>query len=224
MVDSKNIRWSKRAKAAESINVEAKACFSERVRYIYFRLLTTISTLMLVEWKGRENEWLTMVLEVNYKLRRFKPSDLEGVIRINRACLPENYTTLFFMSLYKRFPETFIVAEVNREIVGYVMCRIETGIPSFKLLGITKKGHVISIAVLPNHQQKGIGYALMREATQAMVNYKAKECYLEVRESNLPAVGLYKKLGFEIARTARNYYANGEDAFVMARHLPLSMK
>jgi len=193
-------------------------------RYIYFRLLTTISTLMLVEWKDREKAWLTMVLEVNYKVRRFKTSDLEGVIQINRACLPENYTSLFFMNLYKRFPETFIVAEANREIVGYIMCRIETGIPSFKLLGITRKAHVISIAVLPNHQQKGIGYALMREATQAMVNYRAKECYLEVRESNLPAVGLYKKLGFEIARTARNYYANGEDAFVMARHLPLSMK
>ena len=35
LVDSKKIRWIKRAKAAESINVEAKACFSERVRHIY---------------------------------------------------------------------------------------------------------------------------------------------------------------------------------------------
>ena len=224
MFDLKNRKWSKHAKAAGSINVEAKACFSERVRYIYFCLLRTISTLMLVEWKGREKAWLSMVLEVNYKLRPFKPSDLEGVIQINRESLPENYTALFFMNLYKRFPETFIVAEVNREIVGYIMCRIETGIPVFKLLGITKKGHVISIAVLPNHQQKGIGYALMREATQAMVNYKAKECYLEVRESNIPAVGLYKKLGFEIARTLRNYYADGENAFVMAKQLPLYMK
>ena len=162
-----------------------------------------------------------MVLEVNYKIRPFKPSDLEGVIRINRECLPENYTALFFMNLHKRFPETFIVAEVNKENVGYVLCRIETGIPIFKLRGVTRKGHVISIAVLPNHQQKGIGQALMREATQAMVNYKAKECYLEVRESNLAAVWLYKKLGFKIVRTHRKYYADGEDAFVMSRQLPL---
>jgi ribosomal-protein-alanine N-acetyltransferase len=169
--------------------------------------------------KAERKEWLTVVLELNYKFRRFKPSDLEGVIRINRECLPENYTPFFFMNLYKRYPETFIVAEVNKEIVGYILCRIETGIPSFKLLGITKKGHVISIAVLPRHQQKGIGYALMREATQAMVNYQAKECYLEVRESNLPAVELYKKLGFEIARTIKNYYADGENAFVMAKQL-----
>jgi len=45
---------------------------------------------------------------------------------------------------------------------------------------------------------------------------------LEVRASNLPAVELYKKLGFEIARTIRNYYADGESAFVMAKQLPLS--
>ena len=163
-----------------------------------------------------------MVLELNYKLRPFKTSDLEGVIQINRECLPENYSPHFFINLYKRFPATFIVAEVNGEIVGYIMCRIETGIPSFKLLGIAKKGHVISIAVLPTHHRKGIGYSLILEATKAMVNYNAKECYLEVRESNLSAVYLYKKLGFETARTLRNYYADGEDAFVMAIQLPHS--
>jgi len=163
-----------------------------------------------------------MVLELNYKLRPFKTSDLDGVIQINRECLPENYSPHFFINLYNRFPATFIVAEVNGEIVGYIMCRIETGIPSFKLLGIAKKGHVISIAVLPTHHRKGIGYSLIREVTKAMVNYNAKECYLEVRESNLSAVYLYKKLGFETVRTLRNYYADGEDAFVMAIQLPYS--
>ncbi len=161
-----------------------------------------------------------MVLKANYKLRRFKPSDLDAVIRINRECLPENYTTLFFMNLHKRFPETFIVAETNGKIAGYIMCRIETGIPSFKLLGIARKGHVISIAVLPEHQRRGIAHGLMKETMQAMASYKAKECYLEVRTSNVPAVRLYKKLGFEIARTIRDYYADGEDAFLMARQLP----
>jgi len=141
-------------------------------------------------------------------------------MHINRVCLPENYTTFFFMDLYQRFPATFIVAEENGEVVGYVMCRIETGIPNFKLLGITKKGHVISIAVLPSHQREGIGYALMREAMQSMFDYNAKECYLEVRASNMPAVKLYEKMEFETTRTIRGYYADGEAAYVMARKLP----
>jgi len=160
-------------------------------------------------------------MQTTFTLRLFKPSDLDRVMHINRVCLPENYSTFFFMDLYQRFSETFIVAEENGEVVGYIMCRIETGIPSFKLLGITRKGHVISIAVLPEHQREGIGHALMREAMQAMVNYKAKECCLEVRASNVPAVNLYRKMGFEVARTMGGYYADGEDAYVMARKLPL---
>jgi len=163
-----------------------------------------------------------MVLEVNYNLRQFEPSDLDGVIRINRECLPENYSTSFFLNLFRRFQETFIVAELNQEIVGYIMCRIETGIPSFKMLGITRKGHVISIAVLPTHHRRGIARRLINAATNAMMNYNAKECYLEVRESNIPAITLYQKLGFKHAKTIRNYYADGECAFVMATQLPAS--
>jgi len=140
-------------------------------------------------------------------------------MHINRVCLPENYTSFFFLDLHKRFPETFLVAEENGEVVGYVMCRIETGLPSFGI-GIRKKGHVISIAVLPEYQRHGVGYALMQEAMQSMLLYNAKECFLEVRTSNTPAVKLYKKMEFEIRRTLPVYYTDGEDAYVMARKLP----
>jgi len=141
---------------------------------------------------------------------------------INRVCLPENYNTFFFMDLHERFPATFIVAEENGELVGYIMCRIETGLSGLGIIGVARKAHVISIAVLPAHQRQGIGYALMREAMQNMALYKAKECYLEVRASNTPAVKLYKKMGFHIIRRIRGYYIDDEDAYVMARKLPFN--
>jgi len=80
------------------------------------------------------------MVQTTFNLRRFRPDDLDRVMHINMVCLPENYATYFFMDLYERFPETFIVAEENGEIVGYVMCRIETGLPDFGLLGIAKRG------------------------------------------------------------------------------------
>ncbi len=150
-----------------------------------------------------------------FSLRRFHPSDLDRVMEINRITLPENYATYFFLDLHERFPETFIVAEENETIVGYIMCRIETGLPDFRSFGIPKKGHVISIAVLPEHQREGIGMALMKLAMEKMKTYRATECYLEVRISNEPAVNLYKKLGFKPSRTVRGYYADGEDAYIM---------
>ncbi|KPV62717.1 MAG: putative N-acetyltransferase [Candidatus Bathyarchaeota archaeon BA1] len=153
-------------------------------------------------------------------LRPFKPTDLEKVMHINRVCLPENYTSFFFMDLHEHFPATFLVAEKNDAIVGYVMCRVETGLSNYGILGISKKGHVISIAVLPEHRRQGIAHALMLEAMKNMLTYKAKECYLEVRISNTPAISLYKKMGFETIRTIHGYYSNGESAHVMSRKLP----
>ncbi len=145
--------------------------------------------------------------------------DLESVTSINEACLPENYTDVFFIDLYRRYPETFVVAEENGHAVGYIMCRIEVGLSGLGLAGLVKKGHVVSIAVLPEHRRKGVAEALMATAMEGMRQYKAKQCYLEVRVTNEAAVDLYKKLGFEISRTVRGYYADGEDAYVMSRKL-----
>lgn len=123
------------------------------------------------------------------------------------------------MDLNKRYPATFVVAEQEGDVVGYIMCRVETGFSNFGLLGVSKKGHVVSIAVLPAYQRKGVGTALMEEAMKNMRFYKAKECYLEVRVSNVAAVEMYKKLGLAVVRTSKGYYANGESALVLARKL-----
>ena len=155
-----------------------------------------------------------------FEVRKFTVEDLGSVTRINRLCLPENYTDYFFIDLFRRFPETFVVAERDGETVGYIMCRIEVGLSNFGLGGIVKKGHIVSIAVLPEHRHKGIGEAIIKQAMQNMQTiYKAKQCYLEVRITNEPAIGMYKKLGFEVTRTIKGYYADGEDAYVMTKKL-----
>jgi ribosomal-protein-alanine N-acetyltransferase len=158
-------------------------------------------------------------LQQTFKLRKFTLNDLKRITYINRACLPENYSDYFFVDLHRKFPETFIIAEENGEVVGYILCRIETGLSSFVLRGLMKKGHVVSVAVLPQHRRKGIGRALVTKAMENMQLYKAKQCFLEVRVTNTPAINLYKKLGFQVSRTMRTYYADGTDAYVMTRKL-----
>jgi len=158
-------------------------------------------------------------MQQTFKLRKFKPDDLQSVMQINRLCLPENYMDFFFMDLHQRFPETFIVAEENGKLVGYIMCRIEVGLSSFGLGGLVRKGHVVSIAVLPQGRRKGVAEALMTTAMKGMFYYKSKLCYLEVRVTNGPGVALYKKIGFEVSRTLKGYYSDGEDAYVMSKKL-----
>jgi ribosomal-protein-alanine N-acetyltransferase len=142
-------------------------------------------------------------------------NDLPSVTQINQTCLPENYTDIFFIDLFRRYPETFVIAEEDEKIAGYIMCRVEVGLSSIGLGGLVKKGHVVSVAVLPEHRRKGIGEALVIQAMEGMRKYNAKQCYLEVRVTNQEAISLYKKLGFDVTRTIHGYYADGEDAFVM---------
>lgn len=158
-------------------------------------------------------------MQETFELRKFAVNDLQSVMRINRICLPENYTEFFFIDLYHRFPETFIVAEENGEVVGYIMCRIEVGLSNFGFSGLIKKGHIVSVAVLPPYRRKGVGTALITKAMNGMRLHNAKQCFLEVRMTNTEAVSLYKKLGFDVTRTIHGYYADGEDAYVMSREL-----
>ncbi|MEM3173505.1 MAG: ribosomal-protein-alanine N-acetyltransferase RimI, partial [Candidatus Bathyarchaeia archaeon] len=78
---------------------------------------------------------MILLIEVKntYTIRKFRLEDLDQVMYINRTCLPENYSTHFFIDLYKSFPETFIVAEKDDQVVGYIMCRIESGFSGFGL-------------------------------------------------------------------------------------------
>jgi len=149
-------------------------------------------------------------------IRRCDPSDLIPVMEINMKTLPEHYSDYFYESLLAELPESFLVAEINRRLVGYIMCKIEYGFSNFKKLGFVKKGHVVSVAVLEEHRKKGIGRALIEEAIAGTKIKKADELYLEVRCSNNEAVMLYEKMGFVIKQRIKSYYRDGEDAYLMA--------
>ena len=129
--------------------------------------------------------------------------------------LPEHYSDYFYESLLAELPESFLVAEINWKLVGYIMCKIEYGFSNFKKLGFVKKGHVVSVAVLDEHRKKGIGRALVEEAIIGIKYKKGDELYLEVRCSNNEAVKLYEKIGFVIKQRLKAYYRDGEDAYLM---------
>lgn len=138
---------------------------------------------------------------------------------INRICLPENYAPYFFLDIFNALPSTFIVAEAQGLVVGYIMCRLEHGFSDLRRLKFAKKGHIISVAVMPDYRNQGIGYSLVDKALFALSALQTDECYLEVRMSNDPAINLYRKMGFEIARTVARYYYDGSDAYVMTKVL-----
>jgi len=154
-----------------------------------------------------------------YSVRPCAPEDIPSVINVNSLTLPEHYSDYFYYEILKDFPHTFLVADMEGKVAGYIMCRMEYGLSMTKRFGLAKKGHVISVAVLEEYRNKGIGTKLIHDAIEEIRKESGKECYLEVRITNEGAIELYKRIGFKVTSTLHGYYKDGESAFTMAMSL-----
>jgi ribosomal-protein-alanine N-acetyltransferase len=80
--------------------------------------------------------------------------------------------------------------------------------------------HVLQVAASEETRRRGVGAALVREALDYAATSRVRLVLLEVRRSNVAAIGLYRKFGFSAVNVRAAYYADtGEDAVEMALEL-----
>lgn len=169
----------------------------------------------------RSNSLGTFNVESDYVIRKCTEDDLEGVIEVNEAELPEDYPYFFYKSILDNYPKAFMVAcpkENPEEIIGYVMWRIEKK-PLLGNLKVAQKGHLVSIAVLEGYRRRNIATRLLLKSMPQIKKHGITSYVLEVRVSNFSAINLYKKLGFKIDSIKKHYYRDDENAYYMVREL-----
>ena len=105
------------------------------------------------------------------------------------------------------FKECFDLMADRDEFIFYQENGVRVGI--FTLLyGKWRKQHVAtigSLAILPEHQGKGVASRMMRAVFEHLKQRNIKRLELIVECDNPKAISLYKKLGFEIEGTLRAY-------------------
>jgi len=136
-------------------------------------------------------------------IRPFSLEDLDTILKIEQLSFPKSpYDRMTFVHLHILYPQSFLVytekkADGKEEVLGYII--------------FSPEGHIISLAVLPEHRRKGIGRALLH---QAMETPQLRLLHAEVRRSNLGAQAFYLRMGFRPMGIAPNYYGN-EDALII---------
>jgi ribosomal-protein-alanine N-acetyltransferase len=76
--------------------------------------------------------------------------------------------------------------------------------------------HVLNVATAVEARRRGVARALLERAADEGRRRGARLATLEVRRSNLPAIALYRALGYQEVGVRPNYYTDeGEDAIVM---------
>ncbi len=85
---------------------------------------------------------------------------------------------------------------------------------------IQEEVQISNFAIHPDFRRKGIGEAVMRRIIQMIRRDGGEYIFLEVRPSNLAARALYKKLGFKVLGSRKDYYQTPlEDALIMGKPL-----
>lgn len=143
-------------------------------------------------------------------IRDMTEEDIEQVMEIERKTFSTPWSKESFkMEITKNILAKYIVAEIDKKIVGYGGIWI-----------IIDEGHITNIAVDKNYRGKGIGKLLIEGLIDVCREKNAKAITLEVRQSNEIAKSLYKQYGFKEAGVRPGYYSdNHEDAIIMWKQI-----
>jgi ribosomal-protein-alanine N-acetyltransferase len=84
------------------------------------------------------------------------------------------------------------------------------------------EAELLRIGVLPQFQGAGIGHRLLQSSINVLHELGTKRLLLEVRQSNIAAIRLYKSLGFSEDGVRKGYYpllqgSGREDAILMSK-------
>jgi ribosomal-protein-alanine N-acetyltransferase len=145
------------------------------------------------------------------------PADLADVLALEHDLFPDDpWTARMFAEEVAQPPESrlYLIAEADgeRAMAGYAGLMFVPG---------GTQADVLTIAVAQEYWGRGIGSALLGALIAAAVERGCAEVFLEVREDNPRARGLYLRRGFEEIGVRRGYYQpSGVDAIVMRKDLP----
>ena len=144
-------------------------------------------------------------------IRDMKVTDLDAVYAIEQSAYEFPWAKTIFEQTIKS-TKYAVVIENQQKIVGY-------GVVSY----VVGEAELLNLCIDPTHQGKGQGAILLEHLVDNATELGNKDMYLEVRESNLSALHIYEKCGFNEIGRRKNYYpakSGREDAVLMA--LPLS--
>ena len=142
------------------------------------------------------------------RVRIAKSSDLDDIYELDMQtfAMPWSKEALSY-DILENDNAFVIVAEYEGEFAGYA-----------DIWTVLDEADLYSIAVRVDFRRKGIGDAIMLAMTEILSANGVATINLEVRVSNMPAIKLYKKYGFNECGVRPGYYLdNGEDALIMKR-------
>lgn len=144
----------------------------------------------------------------NTFIKKAESIDALSIANIEKECFSMPWSLQSVEEALKNDTSLFIVAKKDDKVVGYISSTF-----------VLDEVYISNIAVSPMARQEGIATKLIEKLIEIALKKDMSFISLEVRPSNLTAIKLYKKLGFENLGRRKNFYqAPTEDAFIMTKY------
>jgi len=148
------------------------------------------------ETKDEQKTVTVMILPVTV-------DDLDELYKIELECFGgEAYPRFVFNYLISNPDSIFLKALKENRVVGFIagVCRTHTCT-------------IYTLNVKKDFRRKGIGSILLEAFEKEVLKRNVRKIILQVEVTNIAALNLYLKKGYQISRLLKNYYGWGRDAY-----------
>ena len=140
-------------------------------------------------------------------IEKARPENIDQMLKIEKKAFVSHWSKQTFID--ELFSENghYIAAIENGKIIGYTGYRY-----------VSEEAHITTLAVDKKSRKKGIGTALIGQLIKDAKAQGLKKLYLDVRQSNIPAQKIYRKLGFKVIDRRREYYQHPQEDSLSPSH------
>jgi ribosomal-protein-alanine N-acetyltransferase len=143
---------------------------------------------------------------LNYEPMR--ESDVEDVLAVEDRVYPYPWSRANFLDSLASGYQAWVLRDQAMRLLGY-----------FLIMQVVDEAHLLNVAVAEEWQGQGLGRFLLNQSVACARGLGMESMLLEVRPSNVRALGIYERYGFEQIGRRKGYYPAAdqqrEDAIVM---------
>lgn len=130
-------------------------------------------------------------------------TNLDSVIELHKKLFDEDNQSFFNSIKTRDYYKTFVATQ-NKQTIAYCIISVIAG-----------EAEIINIGTLLQYRKMGVAHNLLN---YALKHINASVVFLEVSNTNLPAIGLYNKCGFTQYGIRKKYYGHS-DAILMKKQM-----
>lgn len=144
----------------------------------------------------------------NIQIFNMKIQDLNSIANTLESDFDNFWNYNVFKTELQNGNSRYLVAKIQDKIVGFA-----------GIIPIVDEADISNIVVHKDFRNQKIGSFLLENLIDLAISLNLKCLNLEVRESNVSAISLYRKYSFEICGLRKKYYNNFENAILMKKLL-----